>query len=370
MPLNDLSLDELRKLSDQLTSLSVSGFRLEQDGLAPRFDLTPGMPVRITLGAVMPLATRPNFGEWMTGQIESTEAAQPEPAPEPVEPPPAAGEGAGGEPISAAPSRSDEVVASPKVVAPDEAEAERGGGAVMAAAMPPAAPVPGSASALAAQAIDFRVWDDEQDAVVIDALADAEMSGTLKADALRAVAAKLQRTMRAVEQRSYRIKHKIKAEVTRRAMAQAQTESPEIPQVVPPTVDPGHPAAGGHSPVAETIVPPVEAEVLAAAFARPVQPEPDDLYGEDRDLWRHLQQNQPRWPHTAGTDLDLCVALGRGEKLPMISADLGIDPEALKQRYAALTRTIRDPKGHVTVDGGPRLIKLLRRIAKSTAEAA
>lgn len=54
MPLNALTLDDLRKLNDQMTALVVAGFRLEHYGLEPRFDLSPGRPITIHTSAVMP----------------------------------------------------------------------------------------------------------------------------------------------------------------------------------------------------------------------------------------------------------------------------------------------------------------------------
>lgn len=267
MPLNDLTLDDLRKLSDWLVSIAHSGFRLEQDGLAPRFDLTPGMPIRVTLGAVMPPATRPDFGAWLAQQAthptESAaedlpsflkprpmEAAPPAVGAEPVDPPPALGEVAGGGPISAEPSRSAEVAVSPGATKA-EAQAESGGGQAVAAAEPPAAPVPGSASALAAQAGQWAgAWTEAQDDTLIEAIATAQIYGTPKVDAITTAAIALGRSFKAVEQRSYRIGGKIKAEVARRAMQQAQNEAPEIPAAQPSPSADGDSAVGGHSPAA------------------------------------------------------------------------------------------------------------------------
>jgi hypothetical protein len=112
----------------------------------------------------------------------------------------------------------------------------------MAAATPTAAPaatparayVPGSASALAASTLQWAgAWTEEEDVNLIDVLASAQVAGTPKADALRDLGAKLGRTARAVEQRAYRIAGKIKAEVARRAMSEAQTETPAAPGAAP-----------------------------------------------------------------------------------------------------------------------------------------
>lgn len=186
MPLNDLSLEQLTKLADDLKSLAKVGQSLAP--LNPIFDLTPGQPTRITLDPVMPDVAKSspvqeflaNRGEYLARkqaerfiQPPSIEAAQPEPAPEPVDAPSTAGEGVEGAPISAEPSRSDDDPAPPPAgaeatppplveAASDEGKAESGGGSEVAAPAP-AAPVPGSASALAASAAKYAPWTDDED---------------------------------------------------------------------------------------------------------------------------------------------------------------------------------------------------------------
>ncbi len=383
MALNNLTLSQLVELADTLTSLAKVGEDLAP--LNPVFDLTPGERAKITLDAILPpladiggfhltpmaariVAESQRVPESIARAIDTLRrnrptAAAPAQAPEPVDAPLVAGGLAEGAPNSAEPSRPSEE-SLPQDAAPDVATAESGGGAD--AAPTPAAPANSSQDGKPLPA----PWTTEEDTRLVGLIAYGVVDlGMTKKAAIIAAAQALGRPEAGTAFRcAHKLKERISAALSNGAMTQAQTETPEIPtaeKADPPAQRDA--AVGGHSPAAEHAP---SAEVVAAAFARPMEPAPDDLHGADRDLWQHLHQNRPRWPHTAGTDLDLCVALGRGEKLPMIAADLGLDPEALKQRFATLTRPIRDAKGNVTVDGGPRLIKLLRRIAKGNAEAA
>lgn len=103
------------------------------------------------------------------------------------------------------------------------------------------------------------------------------------------------------------------------------------------------------------------------AEAHPEEVAPPDLHGLDLRLWQYLRRNRPRWPLTIGTDLDLVEALGRGDKLPMIAVDLGIDANKLKDRFQVLTAMILDAKDRPTIDGLQRLVKMLRRIVADAA---
>lgn len=244
----------------------------------------------------------------------------------------------------------------------------------MAAAMPLAAPVPGSASALASSTLGGMWTEEEEERLIGLVVAGMTHAALPKTEAIRGAALQLDRGFEGTKSRCYgKLKVRLDAAISAAAMAQAQTEIPEAA-----TVDPGQggAAAGGDEQAAVqppeplTVFPEAQIVDIAATFERPVQVAPDDLHGADLQLWTYLQEHRPRWPMTVGTDLDLVVALGRGEKLPMIATDLGIDVDALKRRFQVLTARLLDSRGHLTIEGGPRLIRLLRRIAKAPAEAA
>jgi hypothetical protein len=374
MPLNEMSLSDLEKIADGLNDLKFAGRQIDRAGLGPvLFDLTPGGRATLSFACPLPAlaatALAMAFADTFT---ISTEAEPPEPALDPVAAPLAAEGPVEGATQTAEPT--DDAEASrhlPQVAAASKGEAESGGGQARAAAEASAAPIPGSASAMAAT-WQAPLWTAEEDAKLIALVVSAVAEHGLSRNAAAVAAAR--ELGRAEEGVKFRCKTKLKARIdaaiSDAAMTQAQTETPEIPATevrpVPEMVEDA--AVGGHSPAAVQDAP--SAEVLAAAFARPMAEVPDDLHGKDRDLWQYLQAHRPRWPHTAGTDLDLVVGLSRGDKLPMLAADLGIDPAKLKERFQTLTRPIQDAKGHITIDGGPRLITLLRRIVKTPAEAA
>lgn len=314
--LNDLTLDELRKLSDRLTSIAVAGFRLEQDGLAPRFDLTPGQPMQIRLGVEMPAAFEASPPDLLKPTTTSTEAASP-PAdaqddavadlrqPVPVETPLAAGEVARGELVSAEPSRSDDEADPPKVAASSEAEAESGGGAVMAATIPPAAPVPGSASALAAKVAND--WTEADDKTVIDTMVECVSGGMSKSKGLDAAAKRIGRTQNATGVRFYTaLAPRFAAAMAAVTMVQAQTETPASDTTM---VADGGAAAVGDAPAA-------------------VQTD---------DLTAHLlgMTDKGGWSLQRDTDLmELSIA---GWPAGYIALELRMQASAIKPRFDALT---------------------------------
>lgn len=403
--LNELTLDELAALGAQIATLITAGKALEAGRLGPVFDLTPGAPISIYTNAIMPAmdegvsltplaadivrrtttrdlthcdpelsqqlakereefstlmglgSSRPEHVEIPSFlKRESTEAPPTSPAPEPVDPPSALGEVVGGGLVSAEASRSAEVAPSA------EPEAERGGGTVMAASQAPAAPVRMNVKA--------APWTALEDSTLIDHVVDAM---TKRGMARQTATAEASRSLpgRTEDACIYRgkttLRSRIDAALTEAAAKQAQTETPEIPpaEVAVASVS-RDAAAGGHSPAA---VQEVTTETLAQTFDRAV-PDAPDLHGKDLELWRHLKDHRPRWPMTVGTDLDLVMGLSRGEKLPMIAADIGIDAAKLKERFAVLSRPIQDGQGRPTIDGMPRLVNLLRMIVKAPAKAA
>lgn len=427
--LNELTLDELAALGAQIATLITAGKALEAGRLGPVFDLTPGAPISIYTNAIMPAmdegvsltplaadivrrtSTRdlthcgPDLSVRLrkeavdyasilfpaateaesptvidcagitTAEVadrigdraferdvgvdipsflkrESTEAPPTSPASEPVDPPPALGEVVGGGTDSAEPSRPAE--AAPSV----EAEAESGGGEEVPAPKAPAAPV------------IPQPWSAAEDETLLGTIVDLMVNASMARKPAAVEASKLLpgRSADACIYRAHtKLRDLINSRVNEAAFKQAQTEAPEIP----PAEDAGasvsrDAAAGGHSPAAVQEVTPA---ALNEAFDRRVDAMPD-LHGDDLRVWQWIAAHRAKWPHTAGTDLDLAVGLGRGEKLNMIALDLGIDVMALQARWDCISKPIRNGQDKITIDGMPRLINILRRIAKAPAAAA
>jgi hypothetical protein len=308
MSLEDLSLDDLRRLSERLASIVSAGAQLESAGLEPRFDLTPAHPMRITLGAVMPPATRPDFPTWLMAQPKSTEAAPPSLVPEPVDAPLVRGEAAEGAPISAEPSRSAEVAASPGAVTV-EAQAESGGRSEAAPA--PAAPVPGSASALAGQ-WQAPMWTAEEDERLIAlVVAGVTKEGLTKAAAISEAAVELGRTNAAAKFRcDTKLKDRLKAALAEAALLQAQTETPAIPEAAKVDLGQGEPAVGGNS----------------SAAVKPNDP-----------LMAHLCGMTEKGGWSLARDLDLMELSCAGLSAADIAREIQMPDAAVKPRFDALT---------------------------------
>jgi len=416
MSLNDLDLDQLNRLGATLAVLMDAGRVLQSHDLAPRFDLTPGEEAVITVSFVMPgldPMIEDDMPDWQLRDTRdvspfeivpgldicrpntcSTEAASgpadavagvTQPAPvesPPVDQPPTDLSGApGGDPLPSAEQNAKGVPSGPvpQETAAPESVAESGGGQDMAAPAPPAAPVSGSASALAAShrgnPFANPPWTEEEDARLIDLVVRGYIG--LNLSRRQAIIAAAREMGRAEGGAEFRCKTKLKARLDAALDVAAKSLAHTLALASPAAAqqdaksDPAEDSAvGGDTPAAVHTTDPAFVEVVAATFDRPMLDVPDDLHGDDLLLWQFLQQNRPKWPMTAGTDLDLVVAMGRGEKLPVIAVDLGFDTQALLSRYRTLTSRVVDARGHVSIEGGPRLIKLLRRIAKTPAKAA
>ncbi|TXH49742.1 MAG: hypothetical protein E6Q97_22115 [Desulfurellales bacterium] len=417
--LNELTLDELAALGAQIATLVTAGKSLEAGRLGPVFDLTPGAPITIYTNAVMPGAAdygQPvQFSMEVTGlddgdetegrriidcagittaevagrianraferdlgidayptpeprrrdlpsflKRESTEAPSDATDVESVDPPQALGEVVGGGPVSAEPSRLAEADAVPQDAAEAGAEAESGGGEEVAAPETPAAPE---------QRQPASAWTKAEDDALIRLIVQGMMGeGLSRSAAIIAAARSIGRPGPGTLWRVAKvIKAQVDAALTAAATKQAQTETPEIPPAEPVGASVSRDAAaGGHSPAE---VQELDADTLCATFERQVDAMPD-LHGEELRVWQWIAAHRAKWPHTAGTDLDLAVALSRGEKLNLIALDLGIDKPKLQERWNCLSRPIRNSQDNVTIDGMPRLINILRRIAKAPAAAA
>lgn len=401
MPLSDLNLEQLTELAGTLEQIRDAGAMLAAYGLYPTFDLTPGQTATISLPFSMPEISDPspvktflaNRAEYLNRQMAerfppSTEAAPDltqsgEAAParaEPVEPP--AVEGPAGGTLSAEPSRTGGEADPPPTAAeaspppqakapPPVAKAESGGGRAMPAATSPAA----THERTFTRGPD---WTAEEDARLIDLVVKAIGLGATKKAAMIAAAQELGRPDQATQFRCHhKLKARIDAALTAAAMAQAQTEIPETAspeaarQDESPAAEPlaeasvphgGEPLASEPEPGAKGRDTPTASIEGQLAEASPEEVAPPDLHGLDLRLWQYLRRNRPRWPLTIGTDLDLVEALGRGDKLPMIAADLGIDAGKLKDRFQVLTAMILDARDRPTIDGLQRLVKMLRRI--------
>lgn len=333
MPLNELRLSELRDLAVTLTALEDVGSQMQTAGLDPVFDLTPGRGVRITTTFVMPgLAgeggvTLPTMAARIVAMQRpvADSLARPDdglmdrimdafrdiaPGPVPAEPEPAD------------PSRSDDADGPSPTLAASEDQADSDGGQATAAVNTPPvathvsegtvyvgdtskAPTPGSASAMAAQSLAWAgAWTEEQDALLIDALAQARIDGTPKGDVFRAMAEKLGRTFKAVEQRGYRLTARVNAEEHRKR-AEAPESEPDTPSAD---------AAAAH------------ADEMADAAVQAAD-----------DLTSHLAALTDKGGWSLQRDTDLMELSIAGWPAGDIALELGMQDAAIKPRFDTLT---------------------------------
>lgn len=141
-------------------------------------------------------------------------------------------------------------------------------------------------------------------------------------------------------------------------------------------------AAVAADPVEEPVVP-AEVSVVPASMpvapSRPVRsgPAPTNLgllpstsTMMQRELVRHLDAIPFDGAWGRDDDLALVEALTGGRKLPQTAEGLGFSERATSLRFAALSATIRDPRGRCTIDGQAALLAELRRRVAPVAQAA
>ncbi len=378
MPLNDLTLEELENLATHLADLAHAGGILTAVQLHPRFHLTPGEPMRITLGKEMPALSAPTpvktflahhaddlgrqLAEYLTTpSIEAAPdltqsgdvGARP---PEPLDAPSITGEGIEGAPISAdACSRSDDVASPPPEASPpppgepaipqadtsDEGKAESGGGTVMAAAQPPAVPIPGSASALAASS-DRTLWTPEEDDRLVALIVEmVTVQGLTKSAALPLAATELGRPVPGTEFRANRkLKDRINGAIFAAATRQAQTETPEARDRLSEAVA-DRPAFVVAQGTEATLPPDIDARSREVAINHGNHPA---SFTAD-PVTTHLMALTDKGGWTLDRDLELMELSIAGWHQNEIALQLQMQANAIRPRFDTLTGLHEDASG-------------------------
>lgn len=304
MTLNKMTLPQLRDLALTLTILKNAGEQMQEAGLVPEFDLTPGQVVRITTAFVMPAVAAPI----PTGFVErraladqsladalidaftpSTVAAPSSPAPAPVEPPPADEGQAGGVPIAA-------------VTSPAHAAEVRD------------APLPGSASALAASSLGMAsAWTAEEDARLVALVVEGVKSGMTRRQAILAAAREIGRPEGGAE---FRCKHKLAARLHVALM-------PDLAAEPTPRMSPAEPARQDAE----------QAEVAAAA----VESIPAAVQTHGDPLLAHLRGVTDKGGWSLQRDIDLLEFAILGWPASDIALEIRMQVAAIKPRLDTLT---------------------------------
>lgn len=342
MRLNELTLSELSDFMMKISTLVTAGRALESGGLGPVFDLTPGAPICIFTNAVTPGApevepevritkTRVDvqIRDERTSFLKprSTEAPSDAPDAEPVDPPPALGEVAGGgapaveqsgppagAEISAQPSRPAEADDVPQDAAAAGAGAESGGGGEAATPQAPAAPE---------QRQPASAWTKAEDDALIRLIVQGMMDeGLSRKAAIIAAARSIGRPEPGTLWRVAKvIKAQVDAALTAAATKQAQTETPEIPPAEPVGASVSRDAAaGGQSPAA-------------------VQPEPQKatVSGAADPITAHIMALPEDGGWTLDRDATLMELSIAGWQPNEIALEVGMRADQIKVRFDALT---------------------------------
>lgn len=254
------------------------------------------------------------------------------------------------------------------------------------------------------------VWTEEEDARLCDLVVAQMRAGLSRNRAARAAASAMGRPEEGVAFRvASRLRDRIAAALQPQDMPASQHAAgePAEPDALP--FSPSSLAAGSAggvavpepSPPAPRNANPAPVRPVAAqegagaplgqcAPARPVASGaapapvvevagtcPDDLYGESRRLWLHLDHlgyGRARgmtedWD--AELDHELVERLASGARVGELALDLGIGAEILAARFRALSAPIRDDRDRVTIDGQQRLLAVLKaRLLRARRGAA
>ncbi|MDO8982748.1 hypothetical protein [Cypionkella sp.] len=82
--------------------------------------------------------------------------------------------------------------------------------------------------------------------------------------------------------------------------------------------------------------------------------------GESKRIWDRIKGLGFPKNWDADLDLEMVEAFARGAKADQVALDLDVDTKLLRDRYAALTACIRNDRGHISIDGQERLVRILR----------
>ncbi|MFC3180473.1 helix-turn-helix domain-containing protein [Cypionkella sinensis] len=92
--------------------------------------------------------------------------------------------------------------------------------------------------------------------------------------------------------------------------------------------------------------------------------------GETKRIWEHVKALGFPKGWDAELDLEAVEAFGRGMKLDRLALDLDVDAKLIRDRYAALTSCIRDERGHMSIDGQEKLVRIVRDRLKALRAGA
>ncbi|MES2845621.1 MAG: hypothetical protein V4747_11380 [Pseudomonadota bacterium] len=131
-------------------------------------------------------------------------------------------------------------------------------------------------------------------------------------------------------------------------------------------------AASVAADAARPALPSKPATVAAPAVAVPPLPIPrdDGRSFRQREIGAMLDGLRARKGFDAELDLELVEALTKGQKLAVISADLGVDSRALADRWGDLSDPLRDERGRLPMVDQVHLLAELRRKVREARGAA
>lgn len=307
--LDALSLQELHDLCLHLRLLGAVGETLHDNGLTPIFGLVPGQCATIVLPMVMPpICQYPVAAVMDAASLPSALNQAADDAPPAAGVQTTAGVDASEDPF---PSEPDHMPTSSREDVRTDSAAVPGAEAPV---LPADCPQPVEKA---------RAWTPDEDARLVQWVAEKMRAGSSKAAAICVVAADLDRPEQGTE---YRLKNKLKDAL---AAALAATRI-VVPKQTSPQVGDGSPVGGG-AVIGSAAQAPADATAPRLALV------PDGLAAYLATLSRkHF---------TLAQDEQLMDLATSGWGIPEIASEMQIDPRAVRDRWDLLTGLTRDDDG-------------------------
>ncbi len=379
--LSSLDFDQIKDLQQSIDAAVDAGAALTCHGLFPSFSLVPGADIVIRIGARMPGLFGPQTGPIYAPLFPSVPpmqtsakgaavaespavrdvaapvaAGHPDPVSDPrpeAAPDDHAGDTESAEDAPPVPEAGEPPAANRTAAGDQKAEAWAHIEAQIMATPVSPAPLPGSASALAASNLMLPAWTEEDDARAIAAAVGWLLGGSSKTTAYAAAAEAVNRTHRATEQRLRKLWTRVE-EALDRARDPEPLDPPPAPVVAPVPADPPpavlRTAAVEPLPVADYQTPP--AGVAEA-------PDPDPLEA-------HLAAVPRPGNWTLGRDHNLMELAELQWPMNDIALELRVTVKDLQARFAVLTDNRRFKRAEVLA----ALTRMLLAEVEAEGEAA
>lgn len=321
-----LDLDEIACCADVLAE---AGRLAQERGFKPTFTLVPGKPPAMRIDVeflphhVEPAMSAPEMEELLEQTRQSVGAAV-----------------AAAEQVFAPVFEAIEIHREPAVAPP---VAEEAAPCPQAEAADPVS-LPDAQHVGQADSTDqgnglAAAWSAEEDAALIEAMAEARVKGLLLGATARRMSEQLGRTKSATE---FRANNKLRGAIHERVRAMVEAAAPKDDADKDQAAEPANEEPGGEPGGLQQLIPAEKAPVqgVVQSAARPLTT-PEVRLGAPAnipmEIWLHVEQVPRMEPFTLQVDRDLMRDICAGIPVHVIAGEFDMRPQAIEGRFDILT---------------------------------